>query len=47
MTANIVKAVQVFLSIKAQHKGEPCFLETKKVAGLREAQLVGDQDPFL
>lgn len=47
MTANIVKAVQVTLPIKAQNKGEPSLLKPKKVAGLCEAQLVGYQDPLL
>jgi hypothetical protein len=47
MAADIVKAVQVTHSVKAQHKGESSFLKPKKVAGLCEAQLVGNQDPFL
>lgn len=47
MAANIVEAVQVTLSIQAQHKGESSFLKAKKIAGLCEAQLVGDQDPLL
>lgn len=47
MATNIMEPVQVALPIKTQHKGESRLLEPKEVAGLREAQLVGDQDPFL